>query len=77
MSTQAMPDVLVGIAPSVGDVWEWEPLTSARQTVRVTAVTWDGYDCKVESELLNGGAKYWNDLGRWVEATVLITPESE
>lgn len=73
-----LPRELRGIAPTVGDTWEWEPLDpSARLTVRVTQVRWDGVECKVESELLDGTAPYWNDLGRWVEATVLVTPASE
>lgn len=69
-----LPAVLRGIVPEIGTVWEWEPLKDyARQKVRVTAVTWNGDECWVTSELLNGTDARLNELSRWVEATVLVT----
>jgi hypothetical protein len=63
--------------PQVGDVWLWEPeKPHAREVVTVTATqqnsigTW-----KVESSSRSG--THWNDLSRWVEATVLVTPAEE
>jgi hypothetical protein len=69
-----IPKILHDIAPTIGSVWEWEPLKPhARETVTVTAVTWNGEECWVETEGA-GGKRHWNDLSRWVEATVLIAP---
>ena len=82
MNTETMPDVLRGIAPEVGSIWEWEPLNSrARELVRVTAVTWNGEECWVESEPMTrnvylnpapGRDRFQNELSRWVQATVLV-----
>jgi hypothetical protein len=72
-----MPVELRGIVPSVGSIWEWEPLDGlSRETVRVTAVKWNGDEAMVESEPVNNPAerRYWNDLSRWIEATVLVEP---
>lgn len=70
-----MPAELRYIVPRVGSIWEWEPLKDyARQTVRVTAVTWNGDECWVESERLDGEDRVPNELSRWIEATVLVTP---
>lgn len=73
---EELPKVLRGIAPAVGSVWEWEPLSPhARDTVTVTRVHWNGEECWVESRN-SKGKLCWNELDRWVEATVLIeTPE--
>lgn len=50
----------------------WEPLKDhAREQVTVTAVTWNGAECWVESEGADG-KRARNDLSRWVEATVLM-----
>lgn len=69
-----IPETLAGIVPQVGSVWCWEPLKDhARERAIVTAVTWNGEECWVESESLDG-KRAWNDLSRWVEATVLVTP---
>jgi hypothetical protein len=79
-----MPVELRGIVPRVGSIWEWEPLKpNARETVRVTRVWWTGDECWVESETVAYGPEYGypkvprtagNELDRWVEATVLVTP---
>lgn len=64
------------VAPSVrvGSVWCWEPLADhARAKVVVTAVEWNGEEWVVESESPDG-RRHWNDLTRWVEATVLVDP---
>jgi hypothetical protein len=72
--TDAIPDLLVGIAPTIGSVWIWEPLNeAARCRVVVTGVRWDGRDVWVEAET-SAGLKEWNELSRWVEATVLVDP---
>lgn len=69
-----IPETLAGIAPQVGSVWCWEPLKDhAREQAIVTTVRWNGEECWVESESLDG-KRAWNDLSRWVEATVLVTP---
>lgn len=80
-----MPDDLRSIVPSVGSIWEWEPLNEfARQTMRVTDVRWNGEEAWIESEPVNparecAGAvrpigRVWNELGHWVQATVLVEP---
>lgn len=59
--------------PRPGDVWEWEPLKPhARETVRVTAVHWNGEAWFIESYGSSGFR--WNEASRWVQATVLVTP---
>lgn len=59
--------------PSVGQVWEWEPLKPhARETVTVTEVRWNGDEWWIESEGA-GGRRYWNEASRWVEATVFVS----
>lgn len=70
---QAGKDML----PEVGTLWVWEPLKPrATQLVRVTEVRWVDNEWKVESEAVNGwrdsGERFWNDLSRWVEATVFF-----
>jgi hypothetical protein len=73
-----LPETLRLIAPTVGSVWCWEPLKDhAREMVAVSAVTWNGEECWVESVTESDGKRCWNDLGRWVEATVLVTPADE
>ena len=75
--TDEIPDLLQGIAPRVGSVWEWEPLKAhARERCRVTAVRWNGKETWVECEN-SSGKKAWNELSRWVEATVLVEPAPE
>lgn len=77
-----IPEVLVGIVPRVGSVWCWEPLKNhARETVRVTDVKWNGEEVWVESERIyeglgpkSAGQRHWNELDRWVEATVFVRP---
>jgi hypothetical protein len=72
-----MPDLLRGIAPRAGSVWEWEPLKPhARTTVTVVASKWNGEACWVET-MTPDGKLQWNELDRWVEAAVLIRPPLE
>lgn len=82
---EVVPNLFLGIVPSIGSTWIWEPeKPHARQYVRVTDVHWNGEEWWVESERLNGllkarpplpdGKRYWNELSRWVEATVLVEP---
>jgi hypothetical protein len=68
-----IPKLLKPLVPQVGQVWLWEPeKRHARQRVVVTAVEWNGEEVWIESENIGieGGGRYWNDLSRWVEATV-------
>ena len=71
--------------PVVGSVWRWEPeKPHAREAVIVTAVRWNGEEWLVECDRLNepptfvkapltpAGKPVWNDLSRWVEATVFV-----
>lgn len=70
-----LPDILRSVVPRVGSRWIWEPLKAhAREPVRVTQVTWNGAAVWVESEGA-GGKRSWNELDRWVEATVLVDAE--
>ena len=77
-AAKKLPDVLRLIAPHVGSVWAWEPLKPLVSClVVVTAVTWNGEECVVESDELaigrvGKGKPAWNDLSRWVEATVFV-----
>lgn len=69
-----IPALLRDVVPSVGSIWAREPLKPhASERTRVTAVRWNGEAVWVESVGENG-QKAWNELGRWVEATVLIDP---
>ena len=72
-----LPVALRGIIPRVGSIWEWEPLKDyARQTVRVTEARWNGDEAVVETENVADplNSRVWNDLSRWIEATVLVAP---
>lgn len=70
-----VPEVLGRLVPRIGSLWEWEPLAPhARVRCFVTAVEWNGEECWVEAEF-GYGRKAWNELGRWMEAAVLISPE--
>ena len=72
-----IPSQLDGIAPSIGSTWMWEPLKAAVSCkVLVTDVRWNGEEVWVESESSNG-QRVWNELSRWVEATVLLDPGEE
>jgi hypothetical protein len=73
-----LPKVLRGIAPEVGSVWRWEPeKPHARCTVVVTAVTWNGEECWVETVALDDDRAAWNSLDRWVEATVFLAESTD
>ncbi len=57
--------------PRKGTTWIWEPLKPhARESVVVTEVKWNGEEWWVESESVRTGERHWNELSRWVEATV-------
>lgn len=70
------------IAPRPGSVWHWEPMKSHASTrLRVDRVKWNGEEYIVWATPMGGpiglheiGESYPNDLGRWVEATVLVEP---
>ena len=71
-----LPKALRGIAPQVGSIWEWMPLTEARETLVVTDVMWNGEACFVTSrrfgDLSANPKTFPNELSRWVEATVFL-----
>lgn len=63
--------------PQVGSVWVWEPdLPHARSQCTVTEVKWNSEEYWVESENAQG-QRYWNELSRWVEATVMVSPQPD
>lgn len=71
-------DALALVVPKVGSVWIWEPdLPHVRECVVITTVKWNGEEWWVESENQRDGSRCWNELGRWVEATVLEAVELE
>ena len=74
---QSIPNLLQGIAPTVGSTWEWMPhKPDIRQRVTVTRVYWNGEEVWVEAAGPDG--KSWpNELSRWIEATVFISPAPE
>ena len=73
-----IPEALRDVVPTIGSVWMWEPLKPyAREAVRVTQVRWNGEAVWIETEPANGGVRAWNELDRWVEATVLVMPASD
>lgn len=75
MAEHEIPEALNGITPRVGSRWHWEPLKPhASEEVVVTAVKWNGEEVWVESEKVADGKRYWNELSRWVEATVHVAP---
>lgn len=60
--------------PEIDSEWWWEPLLPHAERVVVTAVRRND-DGQTWIESTNSvGAKYWNELSRWVEATVLAEP---
>jgi hypothetical protein len=68
----------------VGTAWAWEPLKPhARQDVRITATRWNGEEWWIETENLTttrysaAGARCWNELDRFVEATVFLGPAED
>jgi hypothetical protein len=63
--------------PEPGSVWDWEPAKPhAAVRLVVTAVKWNGEEWWVTTEDASG-KEAWNDLGRWVEATVMVEPAPE
>lgn len=73
-SDTRIPDVLRLVVPKIGSLWAWEPMRPAAfciakvTDVRVNA---DG-EVWIQSESVQSGRRYWNELDRWVQATVLI-----
>lgn len=68
------------LVPRVGSIWHWEPMSStATQRVKVVETKWNGEEwwiASVPSNVLgwHDDRVAWNDLDRWVEAAVLVTP---
>lgn len=61
--------------PLVGDRYIWMPHSDdARETVLVTDVTWNGEDWWVECQNEVEGKPALNELSRWIEATVYLSP---
>lgn len=58
----------------VGSVWCWEPLKpDATERVAVTGTRWNGEEWWIEAEGRDG-RRHENELGRFVEACVLVEP---
>lgn len=64
-----------------GSTWVWEPLKPrVRQDVRVVAAELRGGEWWVQTENITSsagsvaGARFWNEVGRFVEACVLVEP---
>jgi hypothetical protein len=75
-----IPGLLREIAPSIGSIWEWEPLIDhARATLKVTDVKWNGEELWIETQNLHKphAERSWNELSRWVEAAVLLNAPDE
>ena len=67
-----VPELLKPLVPNLGDVWLWEPeKPHARESVVVTEVKWNGEEVWIECRGVSNEKRTWNDLSRWVEATVL------
>lgn len=68
-------DAQRSFVPPVGSLWWWEPEKPlVRKLVRVTGASWNGEEWWVECRDavdVTEGKRYLNELGRWVEATVL------
>jgi hypothetical protein len=69
---------LESLVPEVGSVWVWEP-ERPRVRSRCTVVTtrWNGEEWMIESRVDDSGMTYWNTLGRWMEACVLVLTAEE
>jgi hypothetical protein len=71
------------VLPAVGSVWWWEPeKPHARALVQVDEVEFNGEEWVVWCSDPNDKSAewYWNELSRWVEATVLhsaATPQED
>jgi len=64
------------LLPRPGSRWIWEPDKGyAREEVTVIEVKWNGEEFWILGETSRG--RFWNDLGRWIEATVLLFPPEE
>ena len=66
-------EAIAAAVPTVGSVWQWEPMSSASERCTVTEVIWNGEEWWIKSSGAMSG-ECWNELARWVEATVLVTP---
>lgn len=88
---KAIPEALLPLLPKPGSVWHWEPTKPApvHRVVRVTGVRWNGEEAFVESEPIGPcdcglpshqdcvRPRCWNDLSRWMEATVFLGAEDD
>lgn len=64
--------------PDVGARYLWMPHAEhASETVIVLSVTWTGQAFWIESLGEESGKTYPNELDRWIEATVLMSPPPE
>ena len=69
-----MPEILNTIVPRQGQVWYWEPeRPHARCMLTVLEVKWDGEEVWIKTKQHRTGEENWNELSRWVEATVLVS----
>jgi hypothetical protein len=76
---------LESVIPTVGSIYHWEPMqshASVRLVVTDIVVKEDGEILVQSARAFRlgrtpTGRKSWNDLSRWVEATILIDPASE
>lgn len=69
------PAELQYLTPEVGSVWIWEPLKPhARCVAVVTATKWNREEVWIESDTVPESKRVWNDLSRWIEATVFVAP---
>jgi hypothetical protein len=60
------------LVPSDGSLWHWEPTRPhASVIVRVVSSGWNGEEWWVQTSDANGNPT-WNDLGRFLEASVLL-----
>lgn len=63
------------LLPRVGSRWTWEPdKPHARQEITVAEVKWNGEEWWVLCDGEGGRWRYWNDLGRFIEACVFVAP---
>ena len=64
------------LLPSIGSVWCWEPLKAHAQEI-VVVVAVDRERMTVCTAIRGTDKMFWNDLSRFMEACVLISPPQE
>jgi hypothetical protein len=78
MDERELADLRAAALPRVGARYTWEPDSSrSREEVVVREVKWNGEEWWVLAGPVDGGDSYWNDLGRWIEATVFVAPAED